>query len=424
MHRSVPARAASLYAAALLTFFYLFVPPGGYARMLEGKFVCYLVLSAVFVLGAARGLLRRPRAEEWFALAFWALCVLSSLCSVHGEAVLLGGSRRVGLVTLTLYVLTFLLLRRYLRPAQWMLPAVAVGAALCSALVLAQTLGLGWFYPAGLGYWDGDVKYPGFFAGVSGNIDFTAYLLAVAACVLAAAWLRPRARRQHWLLAPLFLSLCALLRLRVAGALVGLGAAALLSPALLFPRRRRLWMRLSAAAGALALLVLLCFPFSGGTLLEVQLTLRGQGEAGFGSGRLGIWRAVGALVCERPLLGGGPGTLALRGLEPMAWMQNGQAVALTVSSAHNEYLALAADVGIPALFCALALPVLALRRAMQSKTRCAAVCAPALLCALVGSFFAVESCITAPYVILLLALLLRDGDARTVPRGENALSPL
>lgn len=354
MNRSVPARAASLYAAALLTFFYLFVPPGGYAHMLEGKFVCYLVLSAAFVLGAARGLLRRPRAAEWFALAFWVLCALSSLCSAHGEAVLLGGSRRVGLVTLTLYVLTFLLLRRYLRPAQWMLPAVAVSAALCSALVLAQTLGLDWFYPAGLGYWDGDVKYPGFFAGVSGNIDFTAYLLAVAACVLAAAWLRPRERRQHWLLAPLFLSLGALLRLRVAGALVGLGAAALLSPALLFPRRRRLWLRLSAAAG----------------------------------------------------------TLALRGLEPMAWVQNGQAVALTVSSAHNEYLALAADVGIPALFCALALPVLALRRAMQNKTRCAAVCAPALLCALTESFFAVESCITAPYVILLLALLLRDGAQR------------
>lgn len=408
MNRPAPARAASLYAAALLTFFYLFLPPGGYARMLEGKFFCYLLLSAAFVLSAARGLLRRPCAEEWSALAFWALCALSSLCSAHGEVVLLGGSRRVGLVTLTLYVLTFLLLRRCLRPAPWMLPAVAVSAVLCAILVLAQTLGLDWFYPAGLGYWDGDVKYPGFFAGTSGNIDFTAYLLAVAACVLAAAWLRPRGRRQHWLLAPLFLALCALYRLRVAGALVGLGAAVLLSPVLLFPRHRRLWLRFSAAACALALLFLLCFPFSGGTLLEVQLTLRGQGEESFGSGRLGIWRAVLALVRERPLLGGGPGTLALRGLEPMAWVQNGQAVALTISSAHNEYLALMADVGIPALFCALALPALALHRALHSTSRCAAVCAPALLCALVQSFFAVESCITAPYVILLLALLLQD----------------
>lgn len=402
-------RAASLYALALLPFFYLFIPLGGYARMLEGKFHAYLVLTVPFVLWGGRELLRRRGklcAADRCALIFLGLCALSSLCSPYGSVVLLGGSRRVGLVTLALYALSFVLLRRYLRPTRWLLPAVGLSTALCASLTLAQTWGLSWFYPEGLGYWDGDVKYPGFFAGTSGNIDFTAYLLAVSICVLAAAWLCPRDRRQHWLLAPLFLALMALFRLRVAGAFVGLAAAALLAPPRLFPKRRKLCCALSAAVGIAALLFLLCYPFSGGTLLEVQRTLLGQGEDGFGSGRLSIWRAVWQLILQRPLLGGGPGTLALRGLEPMSWVQNGEAVALTVSSAHNEYLALMADVGIPAFLCAMALPVLALRQAWRSGTRRGAICGTALLCALAQSLFAVESCITAPYALLLMALLL------------------
>lgn len=409
MKRLSPPRAASLYALALLTWFYLFIPLGGYARMLEGKFHCYLVLTVPFALwGCGHMLRRRVRLcmADRCALLFLALCALSSLCSPYGSVVLLGGSRRVGLATLALYALSFLLLRRYLHPTRWMLPAVGLSAALCALLVLAQTWGLSWFYPEGLGYWDGDVKYPGFFAGTSGNIDFTAYLLAVAACVLAAAWLRPREKRQHWLLVPLTLVLAALWRLRVAGAFAGLAVAALLGLPLLFPKRRGLCCALSAAACIAALLFLLCYPFSGGTLLEVQRTLLGQGEDGFGSGRVSIWRAVWQLIGERPLLGGGPGTLALRGLEPMAWVQNGEAVALTVSSAHNEYLALMADVGVPAFLCALAVPVMALVRAWRGRSEKDAVCGVALLCALTQSLFAVESCITAPYVLLLMALLL------------------
>lgn len=409
MTRLSPPRAASFYTLALLTFFYLFIPFSGYARMLEGKFHCYLALTVPFVLWGGWQLLRcrvRLCTADRCALGFLALCVLSSLCSPYGSTVLLGGSRRVGLLTLALYVLSFVLLRRHLRPARWMLPAVGLSTALCALLTLAQTFGLDWFYPEGLGYWDGDIKYPGFFAGTSGNIDFTAYLLAVAVCVLAAAWLRPQKKRQHWLLVPLFLVLAALLRLRVAGPLVGLAVAALLSPPLLFPKRRKLCCAFSAAACGAAFLFLLCYPFSGGTLLEVQRTLLRQGDGGYGSGRLSIWRAVWQLILQRPLLGGGPGTLALRGLEPMAWVQNGEAVALTISSAHNEYLALMADVGIPAFLCALVLPVLALRQAWRSGTRRSAICSTALICALTGSLFAVESCITAPYVLLLLALLL------------------
>ena len=61
--------------------------------------------------------------------------------------------------------------------------AAAASAALCDLLVLVQLTGRNplWLYPAGLNYFDGDVAYSGFYAGAAGNIDFTAFLLALCA---------------------------------------------------------------------------------------------------------------------------------------------------------------------------------------------------------------------------------------------------
>ena len=73
-----------------------------------------------------------------------------------------------------------------------------------------------WLYPAGLNYFDGDVAYSGFYAGAAGNIDFTAFLLALCAAAMAAALVRGWS---GWLLAPFALTMWTLWQLRVAAAL-------------------------------------------------------------------------------------------------------------------------------------------------------------------------------------------------------------
>ena len=407
------ARISYLYAAGLLTVYALFLPLGGYARMMEGKYHAFLLLSLGYLLtmtalGAWRTVrLRGPMCLA--ALAYLTLTALSAALSPYGTAALLGGTRRDGLLTVALYVACFLLLARHLRADRRLLCAAAGSAVLCDVLVLLQLTGRNplWLYPAGLNYFDGDAAYTGFYAGTAGNIDFTAFLLALCAAAMAAALVRGQSK---WPALPLALTLWTLAELRVAATLLGLAAAAVLCLPLLFPQRRRAMWALAALLTAAALLLVWTYGGENQTLTELCALLRGEGDAAFGSGRLAIWRALLPLAAERPLLGGGCGTLYLRDIPPFYWYRGGETIHVAITSAHNEYLGILVDQGIPALLVFLALLAFALRRAYRGAEsgRCA-VAGTALVCYAVMAFFSVATCITSVYLWLLLAVLAREG---------------
>ena len=308
-------RISYLYALALLTVYALFLPLGGYERMMEGKYRAFLLLSLGYVLAmTALGAWKAIRWREPMclaALAYLALTALIAALSPYGTAVLLGGTRRDGLLTAALYAAVFLLLARHLRPDRWLLYAAAVSAALCGLLVLVQLTGRNplWLYPTGLNYFDGDIAYSGFYAGAAGNIDFTTFLLALCAAAMAAALVRGWS---GWLLVPLALTVWTLWQLRVAAALLGLAVTAVLGLPLLFPRQRRAMWALTLLLTAAAFALIWFFPGDGGTLSELHRLLHGDVDLTFGSSRLLIWRSLLPLIAERPLLGGGCGTLYLR----------------------------------------------------------------------------------------------------------------
>ena len=396
--RAMAERVSYLYACALVTVLYLFLPYGGYARMMEGKYICFLALSLGYLAAMAAVVPRQALRIMWAqgaAGVYLACTALSALCSPYGAAVLLGGTRRDGLLTQLIYVATFWLLSCCLRPDRRLLYLTAFSVTLGSLLTLAQTAGYDplRLYPAGLSYHDGDAAYAGFFAGTSGNVNFTAYLLALAACVLLAAVVR---ERLWWLAAPAALSLWTLYRLGVAAAVLGL--------ALLFPQKRR-WMLLLSAALSIAALLLLRRYDGGGTLGEAARLLRGEAEGGFGSGRLAIWRDCLPLVRARPLLGGGPGTFYLRGVEPFVWYRDGAATPVDITAAHNEYLHLLVDQGALALSAYLALVLGALGRCFRNAREARfALCGMGLLCGSVMACFTISTCITAPYFWLLIVM--------------------
>ena len=122
-------RISYLYALALLTVYALFLPLGGYERMMEGKYRAFLLLSLGYVLAmTALGAWKAVRWREPMclaALAYFALTALSAALSPYGTAVLLGGTRRDGLLTAALYIAVFLLLARHLRPDRRLLYAAA-----------------------------------------------------------------------------------------------------------------------------------------------------------------------------------------------------------------------------------------------------------------------------------------------------------
>lgn len=405
--RAAAEGASYLYACALVTVLRLFLPCGGYERMMEGKYVCFLALTLGYL--AAMGFaapLERPRMTQahWCAAAYLAFSALSALLSPYGAAALLGGARRDGLVTLALYVVSFCFLSRYLRPDRRLLYLAGAATALCALLSLAQLAGrnpLG-LYPAGLNYYDGDIAYAGFYVGASGNADFTAFLLALAVCVLVCALVRLRL----WALAPASaLTLWVLWRLGVAGAWAGLAFAAVWGLALWFPKRRKTMLSVSALLTVCALVFVWHYGGGDQTLTEASRLLRGEFDGAFGSGRLSIWRDCLYLVRERPLLGGGPDTLWLRGLEPFSWYRDGGVTPVDITAAHNEYLNILVNQGALALAAYLALLLGAIvrcfRRAEEPRF---ALCGAGLLCYAAMALFSISTCITAPYVWLLLAL--------------------
>ena len=409
---ALAARASYLYACAMVSVLYLFAPFGGYERMMEGKYACFLALTLGYLAAmAVAAPLERPRmtAMRRCAAAYLACSALSALCSPYGARTLLGGSRREGLVTTALYVAAFFCLSRYLRADRRRLFLSAAAVTLCGALVLAQTAGYDplRLYPAGLGYRDGDVAYAGFFAGTSGNVDFTAFLLALALCVFAAALVRLRA----WMLVPtIAATLLALYRVDVAAAWVGLAFAAAWSPALLLRRGRGAALAASAVLTAAAVLFMRRYGGAEPTLIEASRFLRGDFDGALGSGRVAIWRDCLTLVRERPLLGGGPDTLWLRGLEPLTWFYDGAAVPADVTAAHNEYLGVLVNQGALALAAYLALLACALARCFRrAEAPEYAICGAGLLCYGVMAVFSVSTCITAPYLWMLLSLVENDG---------------
>ena len=409
--RALAERASYLCACALAAVLYLFVPYGGYERMMEGKTLCFAALALGYLVALCR--LAPPEGPDmtpmrWCAAAYLGCSALSALLSPFGVSALLGGTRREGLATLALYVLLFFCFSRYLSADRRLLYLAAACAALCCLLTLAQLAGrnpLG-LYPAGLGYADGDVAYAGFYAGTSGNIDFTAFLLALVSAVMLAAL----ARQRLWLLcAPLALALWTLGRLGVAAAWAGLAFAALWGLALLLPERRGAALSVSALVTLAGLALLRGYDGANRTLWEASRLLRGDVDAAFGSGRLAIWRDCLRLAAERPLFGGGPDTLWLRGVEPFSWYRDGVLTPLDITAAHNEYLNILVNQGALALAAYLALLGCALARCF----RCAreprfALCGMGLLCYAAMAAFSVSTPITAPYVWLLLAIVQKD----------------
>lgn len=158
------------------------------------------------------------------------------------------------------------------------------------------------------------------------------------------------------------------------------------------------------------LVVLYLVPWQSGTLYELSSVLHGEISDSFGSSRIGIWKSVLSLVPERPLLGGGPDTLALR--LDMTFSryvpETGKTLSVYVDNAHNEYLGILANTGILGLCTWLAIPALSAGRIFRGSSRLSTALGLSMICYWVQSFFGLGLCIVAPLMWLLWGLLCSD----------------
>ncbi|MCC8090250.1 MAG: O-antigen ligase family protein [Oscillospiraceae bacterium] len=461
-------RITDLYLITMLLVFPLFFGFSGYRNITFSKYVFLLGATGLWgALLAADGLrraicdrkaLRRASAAQTAAMAFLGVSALSALCSPWRMESFLGTGRYDGLLTTTAYVLIFLGVSRYARLKTVHIAAFAAGVTLCCAVGVLQIydwnpLGL---FPGMLRYSDAGVRYSAAFLGTIGNTNLLDAVLCVAlplffglyiCCggtwlllpLLPGGFVELRAGGDGaltafvcWMLAAALLLLNSPERVRRAlhGAAVLLLSAAwayeavlpltagavVLTLSLLSQQGRRIraqtlrrtFLLLSAAAilGAAALLYF--YPWEGGTAYEVQQVLHGQLADEFGSSRIRIWRACLALAVERPLLGGGPGTLALRlNIEFSRYVaETGETLHTYVDNVHNIYLGYLVNCGALGLAAYLGLLTCAGRTAARRwRTEPIPALALALLCGSIHGLFGLGLCISEPFFYLLLGLL-------------------
>ena len=424
-------RITAIYLACMFSVFLLFPGLGGYAQITTYKWIAFLVLSGTYILitlilrvqlaligdqplPSPRQLVKSLSTVQICVIAFWFFSVLSTLFSIDPGLSFWGGSRRDGLLTITLYCALFLLVSRYAQPKDWLLAVFGVGISLNCLVALVQFAGWNPFYlyPQGMNYYDAGIRYAGEFLGTIGNVDLLSAVLCLA---IPAFWIgiwKIRDKRRFLLLIPLALSLVVLLTAFVAGGVVGIAGSALLAiPVLAKGKKARIIL---ALALVLVLILGLLFVYAfgghvGGFIYEASELLHGHWNDKFGSGRLYIWRNVIELLPERLLLGGGPDTLDLRTDAAFERYDetHGILIRSVIDNAHNEYLNVLVNQGLLALICWLgALIGLAVQWVRKAPHHAGtALCGGAVLGYCIQAFFGLSSPISTPFFWFALALL-------------------
>lgn len=185
---------------------------------------------------------------------------------------------------------------------------------------------------------------------------------------------------------------------------------------------RNIFLALSVCALLGAFVLVWFWPGQAGAIWELRQVLHGQAEDSFGSSRLRIWRECLALLAQRPLLGGGPGTLGLR-LDiqfARSVAETGQTLRTYVDNAHNIYLGYLVNCGGLGLTGALALYALSLRAALRRGGVWGKALALGLAGALIHACFGLGLCLSEPLFWAALGLAAgTGGNTRKEPDDEK-----
>ena len=419
--------ATEVYVALIFSLFLLFFDKNGLAAITASKTVCYYALTLcylaamlfLFALQTIRRKLRRADVRDglkhtpaaaWLILLYLVFTLISALLSDYGT-VWLGSVRREGMLTISLYCVSFLLISRFYRPSRWHLYVFAAAATAFCCICVFQMLNFNIFglYPLGELYTCED--FVDSFIGTIGNIDFTASYLCIAVPILWCAILRLKGRVRFLLLLPLLLCLAVLVRINVAAGYFGVFLGALLSLPVVLPcakKTRLIVLFLIAGLLIAALLAVYFHKFEQTDLRQLHNILHGKIKDSYGSGRVYIWRRTAQAVPEHLWFGTGPDTLSLAAFARQDVL-DGQGNLLYIKvydAAHNEYLTILFHQGVFALLAYLsALGVTLLQWVRQSRTNAAAAIAgTAVLCYCLQALFGISQLITSPFFWCVFAV--------------------
>lgn len=294
-------------------------------------------------------------------------------------------------------------------PPVTLLSAQTAGAAACGAVALAQWAGVdpfvaaGWYPPI-----DGaSVRMRVY--GTLGNPNFVGVLMAATFPATLAVIGNVKSSAGRWLAGvALAVQAAALVATGSRGAVLGLAAGVSVYAGLRWSRRVRIGLVAVAILAAAAVLVSPARP--------IDTTA---------AGRVYLWRVVAGHVLEAPLLGHGPGAVALhfadwQRVAATEGIRDRRFAGLT-DHVHNDYLEALVERGVPGLV-SLCLPLLAV---LVTTGRAAGAASPLLAgtaaaaaagaaCALVDFPLARPAELAWWWVAIVLALVMANGETGSV----------
>lgn len=130
-----------------------------------------------------------------------------------------------------------------------------------------------------------------------------------------------------------------------------------------------------------------------------------------GSGRIEIWKNVLEVIAQSPLLGSGPDTLkdSLIIHNPLQVIERVNRIGSVIDKAHNEYLQIAATIGIPALIIYLAfLAQICAEQKNMFKDNSTFILLIPIISYMVQAFFNISTIGVAPIFYFLLGLIQNE----------------
>lgn len=147
-----------------------------------------------------------------------------------------------------------------------------------------------------------------------------------------------------------------------------------------------------------------------GSVYELSQVLHGNFEDSFGSSRILIWRKTLALVPAHLLLGGGPGTLALRlDVDFSRFVEEtGKTLTSSVDNAHNDYLGILVNTGLLSLIAYVSAQIMSFTKAIKLNSPAVLCLVFGLMCYWVQAFFGLGLFLVSPLMWLFWGLLASE----------------
>lgn len=355
-------------------------------------------------------------------IVFYVLIILSTIFSIRIKNSIIGRPNRYeGLLAFTVYFLTYYCSKYYFEQHKFIKTFAIIVVWTCSIIGILQYYNIFPFYKMF------NIPYTaGFVSSTFGNPNFFGSFLAIAVTIFMALYIT---KKQKIYLITSFISFFAMLTTMTRSSWVGLGFASIFGIIYIIKNKNKdiIKRMIHIIIGFIIIFIFVLKPpqnllhGSNLTSLDTRIELMNselksavvnkEVKDSFGSNRIKIWKIVLKTIPKVPLLGSGPDTLA----ESLFYNANSDAInyfktyGCYIDKAHNEYLQIAATIGIPALIVYLLFLIqIFIKQRNLFKNNSTFILIIPIISYLAQAFFNISTIGVAPIFWFLLGLIQNE----------------